>query len=245
MRFDYIIAGAPARRRTTDRQRERLRIPVRLEMTGLWLNRAGYSFSFDVNTPEQSSQLVAFVALLPPSGRLPASPAEDEDDAFTSHYSMLYSIYRLIARLSSALCDHHSPALLSSLVSPVKTPSCTPYDRLQSGPPSRRFPSQNPRRVIRGRKKTFISLSVRQRQSGRWMEHAEARGNDGVSQRSPVSSFSVLSPQSSHRARRTRPHRVTFQKPRRTPGVASPSLIGPFCSSVAFFFSFSRFATAS
>ena len=74
------------------------------------------------------------------------------------------------------------------------------------------------------------------------MQQCEART---VCHRDPLFPPSQsLSPQSpvpspSPRAMRTRPHRVTFQKPsRRTPGVASPSLIGPCCSSVAFFFFF-------
>lgn len=102
------IISSPGRQqdRQTDKT-ERLSLPVRLEMTGRWLNRSGYSFSFD---PQYAGailcwesilpQLVAFVALLPPSGRLPASPAADEDGAFTSLSSTVYIVYLLAHRPS-------------------------------------------------------------------------------------------------------------------------------------------------
>ena len=190
VRFDYIIAGASARQRQadrqTDRQTERQTERLSSSKTGddwalvesVWIfiliRRAG-------NPSSLSSLLLSRFCRLLEGCQHPQLRTRTVPSLRSPRWSMVYLLAHRPSILG-LLRLQFTCSPFSCLVGLVKTPSCTPYDRLQSGPPSRRFPSQNPRRVIPGRKEDLhFSLSVRQGESGRWMEHAAVRGKDGVS----------------------------------------------------------------
>lgn len=143
VRFDYIIAGASARQRQadrqTDRQTERQTERLSSSKTGddwalvesVWIfiliRRAG-------NPSSLSSLLLSRFCRLLEGCQHPQLRTRTVPSLRSPRWSMVYLLAHRPSILG-LLRLQFTCSPFSCLVGLVKTPSCTPYDRLQSGAP--------------------------------------------------------------------------------------------------------------